>query len=81
MLTPTLCVHPLIPEEKWIPGYIDHHDYTMIVRTLSTIALVTSTDGLGWTTEDAQLICPQLEDSLSWKHAYVYGFDTMPGGS
>ena len=60
---------------------MDHHDYTMIVRTLSTIALVTSTDGLGWTTEDAQLICPQLDDSLSWKHAYVYGFDTMPGGS
>ena len=53
----------------------------MTVRTLSTIALVTSANGLGWTTEDARLICPQLEDSLSWKHAYVYGFDTMPGGS
>ena len=69
-------------EQTWIPsgGYIDHHDST-IVRTLSTIALVTSPDGLGWTTKDSQLICPQLEDSLSWKHAYVYGFDTMPGGS
>ena len=49
-------------------------------RTLSTIALMQSSDGgLSWVTVKADLIPPELDTSLSWKHAYVYGFDTVPG--
>ena len=49
-------------------------------RTLSTIALMQSSDGgLTWVTVEAALIPPELDTSLSWKHAYVYGFDTVPG--
>ena len=52
------------------------------VRTLSTIALMQSGDGgLSWTTVEEKLIPPQLDSILSWKHAYVYGFDTVPGDS
>ena len=51
-------------------------------RTLSTIALMQSGDGgLSWTTVEEKLIPPQLDSILSWKHAYVYGFDTAPGDS
>ena len=49
-------------------------------RTMSTIALMQSSDGgLSWATVEADLIPPELDTSLSWKHAYVYGFDTVPG--
>ena len=37
--------------------------------------------GLSWTTVEEKLIPPQLDSILSWKHAYVYGFDTVPGDS
>ena len=41
---------------------------------------MTSQDGgLSWNTETPDLIPPQLDDPLSWKHSYVYGFDTVPG--
>ena len=47
---------------------------------MSTIALMQSSDGgLSWATLEADLIPPQLDSTLSWKHAYVYGFDTVPG--
>ena len=47
---------------------------------MSTIALMQSSDGgLSWATVEADLIPPELDTSLSWKHAYVYGFDTVPG--
>ena len=49
---------------------------------MSTIALLQSSDGgLSWATLEADLIPPQLDSALSWKHAYVYGFDTVPGDS
>ena len=49
---------------------------------MSTIALLQSSDGgLGWATLEADLIPPQLDSALSWRHAYVYGFDTVPGDS
>ena len=47
---------------------------------MSTIALMQSSDGgQSWVTVEADLIPPELDTSLSWKHAYVYGFDTVPG--
>ena len=47
---------------------------------MSTIALMQSRDGgLTWVTVEADLIPPELDSGLSWKHAYVYGFDTVPG--
>jgi len=45
--------------------------------TGSTISSVYSDDGgLSWTIKKSSLIAPELNVS-SWKHAYVYGFDTI----
>ena len=35
--------------------------------------------GFTWETVEEELIRPQLDNPLSWKHAYVYGFDTVAG--
>jgi hypothetical protein len=47
--------------------------------TGSTISLVaSSTDGLSWEVVSGALIAPATTDPASWKHAYVYGYDTIP---
>ena len=47
-------------------------------RTGSTISLLRSEDeGLSWYDSIAELIPPVTDIESSWKHAYVYGYDTI----
>ena len=41
--------------------------------------MISDDGGLSWNTEIPDFIPPQLDDPSSWKHSYVYGFDTVPG--
>ena len=41
--------------------------------------MTSNDDGFSWITLEAELIPPELDNILSWKHSYVYGFDTVPG--
>jgi len=47
-------------------------------RTGSTISLLRSEDeGLSWHDSIGELIPPVNDNNGSWKHAYVYGYDTL----
>ena len=47
--------------------------------TGSTISLLTSTNGgLSWDDSIGRLISPATDNPSSWKHAYVYGYDSIP---